>query len=228
MTDRSEQLSLPLVEGPAVAVVEPGESASSITRDELNALPIRSYQGPVVLVNNDEDTARAIVDVSKEKLLGFDTETKPVFHAGVSHPPALIQLAGAEQAWIFQLRNLKSLNELFAILSNPKITKAGVAIADDIKKLREVHEFRPANFVEVGDLARKLGYTQTGLRTLAGLALGFRVSKREQRSNWARAQLTPSQITYAATDAWVSRELYLALSQRVAERGAGERVAGSG
>ncbi len=224
MSDPSEQLPLPLAEQEGSAAREGAEPAA-ISREALNELPIRAFQGSVALINNDEDMARAILDISRETLLGFDTETKPVFRAGVSHPPALVQLAGEQQAWIFQLRNLKALNELFAILSNPRITKAGVALADDLKKLKEVHDFKPAAFAEVGDLARKLGYTQTGLRTLAGLVLGFRVSKREQRSNWARQQLTPSQITYAATDAWVSRELYLALSQRLAERG--DRLAGS-
>lgn len=225
MSDPSEQLRLPLVEHDGLVAREINEPAA-ISREALNELPIRSFQGSVAVIDNDEDMARAILDISRETLLGFDTETKPVFRAGVSHPPALVQLAGEQQAWIFQLRNLKALNELFAILSNPRITKAGVALADDLKKLKEVHDFKPAAFAEVGDLARKLGYTQTGLRTLAGLVLGFRVSKREQRSNWARQQLTQSQITYAATDAWVSRELYLALSQRLADRV--ERVSGNG
>lgn len=218
MADSSEQLPLPLAEAPETPVREASEVGASISREELNALPIQSFQGRVVLVNNDDDMGRAIVDISRETLLGFDTETKPVFRAGVSHPPALVQLAGEEQAWIFQLRNLKKLNELFAILSDGRITKAGVALADDLKKLKEVHDFKPAGFAEVGDLAKRLGYLQTGLRTLAGLVLGFRVSKREQRSNWARQQLTPAQIMYAATDAWVSRELYRALTQRLEAR----------
>lgn len=216
MAESPEQLSLPLVElidapeRPAVEVV-----SAAISRDELNALPIRSYQGPVVLVTNDEEMEHAVEALRKEELLGFDTETKPVFRAGISHPPSLLQLAGEDQAWIFQLRHLRRLNQLFSILADKTIAKAGVALADDLKKLREVQDFKPARFTELGDLAKKLGYRQTGLRTLAGLVLGFRISKREQRSNWARQQLTPSQIMYAATDAWVSRELHLALTHRL-------------
>ncbi len=217
MDQVTEQLALPLELAPSV-VKEEADTPSSISRDQLNALPIQSFKGRVALIDNDEDMARALLDIRREKLLGFDTETKPVFKAGVSHPPALVQLAGEGQAWIFQLRNLTSLSELFAVLSDAQILKAGVALADDLKKLKELHQFKPAGFKEVGDLARKLGYTQTGLRTLAGLVLGFRVSKREQRSNWARAQLTPSQINYAATDAWVSRELFLALTRQLEMR----------
>lgn len=217
MDEAIEQLTLPLDES-TPSSAKASESPSSISRDALNALAIQSFKGRVNLIDTDEDLARALIDIQRETLLGFDTETKPVFKAGVSHPPALVQLAGEEQAWIFQLRKLTKLNELFAVLSNPAIVKAGVALADDLKKLKELHQFQPAAFAEVGDLAKKLGYTQTGLRTLAGLVLGFRVSKREQRSNWARSQLTPSQITYAATDAWVSRELYLALTKQLAAK----------
>ncbi len=219
MSEKTEQLDLPFIEaGGAVARAEQ-EVPSSITREAINELPIRAYQGRVVLITSDDEVAGAIDEVGKETLLGFDTETKPVFRAGVSHPPALVQLAGESCAWIFQLRNLTKLHVLYSLFGNARILKAGIALADDLKKLRELHDFKPAGFVEVGELARRLGYVQTGLRTLAGLALGFRVSKREQRSNWARTQLTPSQIAYAATDAWVSRELYLALSQRLAARG---------
>jgi ribonuclease D len=52
-----------------------------------------------------------------------------------------------------------------------------------------------------------------GLRNLVAAFLGFRLSKKERCSNWARATLTPQQITYAATDAWASRELYLAMER---------------
>ena len=44
---------------------------------------------------------------------------------------------------------------------------------------------------------------QTGLRNLTGLFLGGRVTKGPQTSNWARLNLSPSQLCYAATDAWV-------------------------
>ena len=44
--------------------------------------------------------------------------------------------------------------------------------------------------------------------------MGFRISKKEQVSNWAKRELTRSQITYAATDAWVGREIYLQMDQR--------------
>jgi ribonuclease D len=216
MTPEHEQMQLPMEAEEVAAPTHP----SSISRDALIQLPIQSYRGPVEVIDTDEAVAAAIAALERESLLGFDTETKPVFKPGISYPPALVQLAGEHSSYIFQLQKLKHLDGLLRIFTNPRIIKAGIALADDLKKLQEVRPFKAAGFNEVGDLARKLGITQTGLRSLAGLILGYRVSKREQRSNWARSQLTPSQITYAATDAWVSRELYLALTARLAEKSA--------
>jgi len=44
---------------------------------------------------------------------------------------------------------------------------------------------------------------------LAGILLSFRIPKGTKTSNWAARELSSAQITYAATDAWACRELYL-------------------
>ena len=63
--------------------------------------------------------------------------------------------------------------------------------------------------VDLGKLAKRRGLKQTGVRNLAGIFLGARIPKGVTTTNWAARRLTPKQITYAATDAWVCRELYL-------------------
>ena len=55
-----------------------------------------------------------------------------------------------------------------------------------------------------------MGIKNHGLRGLAAVFLGIRISKGAQTSNWSRDVLTRQQIQYAATDAWVGRKLYLA------------------
>jgi ribonuclease D len=54
---------------------------------------------------------------------------------------------------------------------------------------------------------------QTGLRNLTGIFLGTRIPKGTKTTNWAVRRLTPQQVTYAATDAWACRELYLRFAQ---------------
>ena len=186
----------------------------SISREELAALPIRKYEGPIHLIEHDANVAPACDALRRETLIGFDIETRPSFSVGESYPPALLQLAGAGAAYVFQLHKISAISPLLDLLADPAITKAGVALADDLKKLRAVYTFAPAAFTDLGHLARAQNYRQTGLRALSGILLGFRLSKKEQRSNWAAPRLTRSQITYAATDAWASRELYLLLASQ--------------
>ena len=64
--------------------------------------------------------------------------------------------------------------------------------------------------MDIGDAARDAGLPHHGLRGLAARVLDRRISKSAQRTNWASFPLTEKQIAYAATDAWLGRELYLA------------------
>lgn len=185
------------------------EKLLSISKDDLNNLPIRSYDGPIHLIHDKDQLVHCLPLLLKEDILGFDTETRPAFERGVSYPPALLQLATRTDVFVFQFHALGGLGPLREILENPGIIKAGAAISDDIKQLNDCWKFKPRQFIEIGTMAKEMGFKQTGLRSLAGLMLGFRISKKEQRSNWAKPNLTKSQIVYAATDAWVSRELYL-------------------
>lgn len=180
-----------------------------ITKEEVNALPLKAYEGPVTIVDNDHKLSAALKELKRETVLGFDTESRPAFKKGQNYPASLIQLGGERNIWLFQIQNFSNLDPLWRLLANRRIVKAGVAIADDIKKLQDLHAFKPGGFIEIADLTQQAGILNTGLRSLAGLLLGFRISKRAQVSNWAKSDLSEAQIQYAATDAWVSRELYL-------------------
>ena len=71
-----------------------------------------------------------------------------------------------------------------------------------------VEAFQADGVVDLAVMARARGIQAQGLRTLAANLLGFRISKSAQCSNWENHELTLQQIKYAATDAWVGRELY--------------------
>ncbi len=142
-------------------------------------------------------------------MLGFDTETRPVFRKGVSYPPSLIQLATEDCVYLLHLNHISLSTHIKEVLASANIVKTGVAVINDVKELRQVSPFEEKGFVDLGDLARSLEMQTNGLRNLAANLLGFRISKGVQCSNWGRKELTPQQIAYAATDAWVSREIYL-------------------
>ncbi len=186
-----------------------------MTKQQINARPIRKYQGPIHLIRESEQIEPAVRQLEKEKVLGFDTETRPTFRVGESYLPAVLQLVGEQAAYVFQLHHCRLSKALRRLLANPKIVKAGVGLDRDVLELNKLAPFKPAGFVDVGELARQAGSRNHGLRGLAALLLEFRVSKNCQTSNWANGTLTQEQIEYAATDAWVGRELYHKLQRQL-------------
>ena len=180
-----------------------------ITKAEINQLPMKQYEGPIHLIRTADEADKAAGKLKKESLLGFDTETRPTFRVGEYYQPSLLQLATENEVFLFQIKLTGLMQGLREILSSPDIIKTGVSIRDDLSELRKLAGFEPAGFVELATHAKQAHIKNLGLRGLAALLLGFRVSKREQTSNWAKNELTESQIRYAATDAWLGREIYL-------------------
>ncbi len=181
----------------------------ALTKDDVNQCPLFRYTGQTVLIQTEDELRDAIDGLRHESVLGFDTETKPTFRKGKVHSPALVQLATSDKVYIFQLKKLPLDGRLAHLLSNPAIIKTGVAIADDMRSLRALHSFEPAGLVDLSSVARSNNIGVYSLRGLAACFLGVRISKSERCSNWAAATLSDKQIVYAATDAWVSREIYM-------------------
>lgn len=180
----------------------------SITQEELTELPLKWFEGEIVLVESINGVGRAVEFLSGETVIGFDTETKPSFKKGVNNSVALLQLSTKNRAFLFRLNNIGLPSQICDILTNPNIIKPGVAIHDDIKGLQQLRNFVPAGFVELQDHAKELGITNFSLKKLTAITCGFRISKGQQLSNWESDVLTDAQKIYAATDAWAALEIY--------------------
>ncbi|MEO0510726.1 MAG: 3'-5' exonuclease [Verrucomicrobiota bacterium] len=183
--------------------------AKRISKLEINELPLIQWNGDIQVLDTVDAMQSAVEHLSKELHLGFDTETRPTFKKGQYYPPALVQLASSNCVYLFRISKTNTLKPLFPILESEDIIKTGVAIKDDVKELQAFEDFNPGGFIEITEITAKLGYDNRGLRPLAGLLMEGRISKAAQVSNWARSDLEEKQIRYAATDAWVSRELYI-------------------
>lgn len=194
--------------------------AESISVEELEALEIADFHGPITVVHEEnEDYYEAIEYLSKQKWIGFDTETKPSFRANQpKNEVAIMQLAGEDKVFIFKLHSLGISKRLASILSNANIVKVGAATHDDIKGLQKYRKFVPRSFADLQKIVDKYGIQEKSVRKMAAIILGVKVSKSQQLSNWEAPQLSGAQIKYAAIDAWICRKMYGVLYHQDSEK----------
>jgi ribonuclease D len=179
-----------------------------ISKEEINDLPLLEYEGTIEIIETYEKALEAVKQLSLEKELGFDTESRPCFAKGESYPIAMIQLSTLTCAYLFRLNRMPFPKELLEILSNENIIKAGVGIPDDLKGIQKLSSFTPRGFVDLSTEAKQKGFTSLGLRALAAIFLGQRLSKAAKVTNWERVVLTEAQVKYAANDAMVGLKIY--------------------
>jgi ribonuclease D len=184
-----------------------------IERGQIEKLPAKLYCGEIIMLEDVDRAKSAIADLMGEKILGFDTESKPAFTKGEFYPPSLVQLATPSKVYLFRLTGGIDFALLKPILENGNIWKVGVAVQHDIQKLLKIDNFSPRAFYDLGEFSKRLGIIHTGLRNLAAIFLHVRISKLSQLTDWSREQLTPRQIRYAATDAWISLEIFLKMTR---------------
>ena len=184
------------------------EKHVKLSKNEINALPLIQYEGDIEILSSKDNVQAAINDLKNYELIGFDTETKPTFVKGPMNPPSIMQLACDDKVYIFQFNNNEIFKHLSPILSNQNITKCGVSVDRDLIELMYLSPFDPLSFVDLGNVAREKEIPHHGLRGLVAMFLKHRISKGSQTSDWSRISLSDSQISYAATDAWVSLELF--------------------
>ncbi|HAH26062.1 MAG TPA: 3'-5' exonuclease [Prolixibacteraceae bacterium] len=187
----------------------------SIDKDELADMPLIQFEGEIMLVETKEDYLISIEYLAQQKMLGFDTETKPAFKKGVVYEVALLQLATKDRAFLFRLNKIGLPNGLKSILENPEIEKIGVAIRDDIKGLQKLNNFKPGGFIELQEHVKDYGIQDFSLKKLSAIVLGYRISKAQRVTNWEALELSEAQQIYAATDAWISHRIYESLNQKL-------------
>ena len=179
----------------------------------FQALPDSAIHVPVT----EEAFAYAREQLLAQKALGFDTESKPLFHTHqVDTGPHVVQLATCDAAWILQLHHLQAFHLAQEILSNASICKVGFGLDNDKSTLPQRLGVALANVIDLDRMFKQYGYgASTGVRAAVALVLGqsFHKSKKQSTSNWSLPQLSPAQVRYAANDAHAPAMVYAALAQ---------------
>jgi ribonuclease D len=185
----------------------------SISPEDLGKLEYASFPGKIHVIDSvGAEFNRAIAYLRSQKVIGFDTETRPCF--GPNQPRygvSLLQLSGPEKAYLFRVKNMGMHRRLCNILADKRIVKVGAAIHDDIRGLQKLHDFQADGFVDLQKIVAEYGIRDKSVKKMTAIILGFRISKTQQLSNWEAETLSEAQCKYAATDAWVCREMYLKL-----------------
>ncbi|MCU0472155.1 MAG: 3'-5' exonuclease domain-containing protein 2 [Bacteroidales bacterium] len=191
----------------------------NISVDEIKNYELSWFKGEIVVIDDLTTFKKVLPRLLNEKVLGFDTETKPSFRKGHKNKVSLIQLASSNLACLFRINKTGIPQGLADLLADPDVIKAGVAVHDDICFMKKVRKFDPAGFIDLQPFVKDFGIVSSGLKKLTAIVLGFRISKRQQVTDWEAEELTEAQLLYAATDAWVCHQIYCKLTGQKLEAG---------
>ena len=177
--------------------------------------PLAHFEGKIEVIDTEKKIRKAVTYLLTQKVIGFDTETKPVFLPGKrnANPVALLQLSTDKCAYLFRLNKIGFPKELTTLLADKNILKIGAAVHEDLRHLKSLHPFKPAGFVDLQHIVHYYDILEKGVKKMAARVLQVHISKNQQLSNWENVELTKSQCLYAATDAWVCREIFLQLQK---------------
>lgn len=187
--------------------------SESVTPQEIEKLEYASFPGNIYVIDSvGAEFNRAVNYLRAQKIIGFDTETRPCFSPNQPrYEVSLLQLSGPDKAFLFRLNKIGMHRRLCNLLASDRIVKVGAAIHDDIRGLQRLRNFKEDAFVDLQKIGWEWGIMDKAVKKMAAIILGIRISKTQQLSNWEADKLSESQCRYAATDAWVCREMYLKL-----------------
>lgn len=185
----------------------------SITKQQISTMPVATFGGSITVVDTPERAAEAAAVLMRERVIGFDTETKPSFKKGQSNKVALMQLSTLDQCFLFRLNIIGIDPELTQLLESQDITKIGLSIHDDFNVMHRSSKVQPKAFVELQTFVKDYSITDSSLQKIFAIIFGKRISKSQRLTNWEAPVLTTSQQAYAATDAWACLMIYNSLTQ---------------
>ncbi len=180
----------------------------TIDKEELKKLPLQAFTGTIHMVDSMAGLKKYLPVLKKEKVVGFDTETRPSFRKGQVNQISLVQLATPFHAFLFRISALSLPDKLIELFEDDSIIKVGAALHDDLIDLRRIRDFKAGGFLDLQKYVGAFGIENKGVAKLSGIVLGFRISKNQQLSNWDAKKLSEAQKEYAATDAWVCLKIY--------------------
>jgi ribonuclease D len=176
----------------------------------------------IVVPATQAEFADACSQIRAAGVVGFDTESKPVFDRGrASEGPHVLQFALADRAFIFQSHRRDAWPFFADILQSTSVIKVGFDLKSDRGHIRAKFGVTAEGIVDLNQTFRQQGYRNTtGARAAIALVFNqkFHKSKSVTTSNWSLPVLSPKQLLYAANDAYAAIRVWQALAASEAAR----------
>jgi len=186
---------------------------STISKEDLAILPVESFPGRIIVVENEIDTNKAMRYLTLFDAVGFDTETRPNFRKGQNHTVSLMQVSTNEACFLFRLNKIGIPDALKDFLVDENIMKIGLSLKDDFGAMRKRTNIEPVNFVDLQSIVGEYGIEDASLQKIYAILFNMKISKGQRLTNWEAERLTDSQQRYAALDAWACLRIYNQLKQ---------------
>ncbi|MDE6287843.1 MAG: 3'-5' exonuclease domain-containing protein 2 [Muribaculaceae bacterium] len=181
----------------------------AISKETVATMPMVEYDGGITVVDTPELARVALRELTRARVVGFDTETRPSFHRGRLYNVALMQLSTDDHCYLFRLNILGITDGLRRFLEDPEIIKIGLSVHDDFSVMRRLYpDLDPQGFIDLQEYVKYFHISDISLQKIYAIVFQHRISKTQRLTNWEAPQLTPAQQLYAAIDAWACLKLY--------------------
>ena len=181
----------------------------------IPSLPLAQFKGRIIVILTPGETRKAVRYLLSQKILGFDTETRPSFKKGHQHKVSLLQVATEDTCFLFRLNHTGLTPDLVELLEDNSVVKVGLSWHDDVNALKKIGDFNIGHFIDIQTQVHEVGIEDLSLQKLFANLFGQKISKRQQLSNWEADILDNRQKLYAATDAWACIQLYKELERLI-------------
>lgn len=180
----------------------------SIPKNIISELPQVTFDGNIYIIDSMSKMSMAVNALRKEKLVGFDSETRPAFFKGKTNQVALLQISSLDDCFLFRTNKIGIPEKLKQFIEDESIKKIGLSLNNDFNAMGRFAEITPRGFIDIQSLVKEYNIADQSLQRIYAILFGKKISKSQRLSNWEAPTLTSAQQQYAAIDAHACLEIY--------------------
>jgi ribonuclease D len=168
-------------------------------------------------VRTPEALASLLRSLDGTRAVALDSESDSLYHH--FEKVCVVQLASDRESALIDPLVLRDLSPLAPLVADPAVLKVFHGADYDVTTMKRDFGFAFTSVFDTMIAARFLGLPEIGLQALARVELGVTLSKENQKDDWSRRPLSPSQEEYALADVRHLLALQARLEARLRERG---------